>query len=125
MGANTMARAARPESTEQGARTGYAVRSRRSGGGIGPSHGTLAARALSQRRERLTTWSIAGPGPISPPTARRCRAPICRRRATPQSDAEERWVGQCWQDLVAVGVDAVSLYDGETLVYGPMSLRPV
>ena len=40
-----------------------------------------------------------------------------------QSDAES-WVGQCWQDLVAVGVDAVSLYDGATLVYGPMSLRP-
>jgi hypothetical protein len=40
-----------------------------------------------------------------------------------QSDAES-WVGQTWQDLVELGVDAVSLYEGDSLVYGPMSLRP-
>ena len=40
-----------------------------------------------------------------------------------QADAET-WVGEVWQDLVADGVDAVTLYEEQRLVYGPMSLRP-
>lgn len=40
-----------------------------------------------------------------------------------QSDAET-WIGENWKDLLADGVEAVSLYDGESMTYGPMSLKP-
>ncbi|MBD8869852.1 hypothetical protein [Nocardioides donggukensis] len=40
-----------------------------------------------------------------------------------QADAES-WVGEVWSDLAALGVDAVSLYEADRLVYGPMSLHP-
>ncbi|HEX3782989.1 MAG TPA: hypothetical protein VHX38_25255 [Pseudonocardiaceae bacterium] len=36
----------------------------------------------------------------------------------------EDWLGQQWQDLLADGVRAVTLLDGEDEVYGPMSLLP-
>jgi hypothetical protein len=38
-----------------------------------------------------------------------------------QGDAES-WVGETWRDLLDAGVDAVSLFEGDRLVYGPMSL---
>ncbi len=41
-----------------------------------------------------------------------------------QADAES-WVGESWRDLLAQGVEAVSLLHDGTTVYGPMSLRPV
>jgi hypothetical protein len=40
-----------------------------------------------------------------------------------QSDAES-WLGEQWRDLLDAGVDAVHLREGETVIYGPMSLRP-
>lgn len=40
-----------------------------------------------------------------------------------QSDAEA-WVGESWRELLEAGIDAVSLYEGDRLVYGPMSLHP-
>lgn len=40
-----------------------------------------------------------------------------------QSDAES-WIGECWRDLLAGGVEQVTLLDGDRTVYGPMSLRP-
>ena len=40
-----------------------------------------------------------------------------------QADAES-WVGEAWPDLLADGVDQVSLLDGDRVVYGPMSLHP-
>ena len=40
-----------------------------------------------------------------------------------QSDAES-WVGEAWPDLLAEGVDQVTLLEGERKVYGPMSLHP-
>ncbi len=40
-----------------------------------------------------------------------------------QSDAES-WVGECWRDLVAVGVEQVTLLEAGREVYGPMSLHP-
>jgi hypothetical protein len=40
-----------------------------------------------------------------------------------QSDAES-WVGEVWQDLAEQGVDAVTLFEGDREVYGPMSLHP-
>ncbi|HSI93393.1 MAG TPA: hypothetical protein VK925_07815 [Jiangellaceae bacterium] len=44
-------------------------------------------------------------------------------RFSTQADAET-WLGQTWQDLVADGVAAVTLYDDGREVYGPMSLDP-
>ncbi len=41
-----------------------------------------------------------------------------------QADAET-WVGETWRDLVAVGVEQVSLLAAGQKVYGPMSLRPL
>jgi hypothetical protein len=38
-----------------------------------------------------------------------------------QSDAES-WVGETWQELAEDGVDAVTLFEGDREVYGPMSL---
>ncbi len=38
-----------------------------------------------------------------------------------QSDAET-WLGEIWRDLVAAGVVQVSLFEGDRLEYGPMSL---
>ena len=40
-----------------------------------------------------------------------------------QGDAEN-YIGQAWPDLLAAGVDAVSLQQDDRLVYGPMSLHP-
>lgn len=39
-----------------------------------------------------------------------------------QSDAES-WVGEVWRDLLESGVDAVTLFEGDRRVYGPMSLH--
>lgn len=39
-----------------------------------------------------------------------------------QSDAES-WVGEVWRDLVDGGADAVTLFEGDRKVYGPMSLH--
>jgi hypothetical protein len=39
-------------------------------------------------------------------------------------DGAEEWLGLEWPDLLASGVAAVTLLDGESVVYGPMSLRP-
>lgn len=40
-----------------------------------------------------------------------------------QGDAES-WVGEVFADLAAEGVDAVTLFELERQVYGPMSLHP-
>lgn len=40
-----------------------------------------------------------------------------------QADAET-WVGEVWQDLLADGIEAVTLLEEQRVVYGPMSLRP-
>lgn len=44
------------------------------------------------------------------------------QRFLSQADAES-WVGEIWADLVAVGVDGVTLFEHERQVYGPMSLH--
>jgi len=40
-----------------------------------------------------------------------------------RSDAES-WVGESFEELLEQGIDQVRLYDGDTEVYGPMSLHP-
>lgn len=39
-----------------------------------------------------------------------------------QADAES-WVGEFWAELADLGVDAVTLFDADRQVYGPMSLH--
>ncbi|GLW62993.1 hypothetical protein Arub01_12370 [Actinomadura rubrobrunea] len=41
---------------------------------------------------------------------------------TTQADAET-WLGETWRGLREEGVDQVTLLDGESVVYGPMSLH--
>jgi hypothetical protein len=43
------------------------------------------------------------------------------QRFASQADAES-WVGETWSDLAAEGVDAVTLFEHDRRVYGPMSL---
>jgi hypothetical protein len=59
----------------------------------------------------------------------RYQGPDGRQRPGPniafdeQADAEE-WLGREWPGLLEGGVEAVTLLEGERVVYGPMSLRP-
>ena len=39
-----------------------------------------------------------------------------------QADAES-WIGEMWRELLAAGITAVSLREGDRIVYGPMGLR--
>lgn len=43
-------------------------------------------------------------------------------RFASQADAES-WVGEIWAELAEHGVDAVTLFEHDRLVYGPMSLH--
>ena len=47
---------------------------------------------------------------------------LAGERFASQADAES-WVGETWSDLAAEGVDAVTLFENERQVYGPMSLH--
>ena len=40
-----------------------------------------------------------------------------------RGDAES-WVGEEFEELLEKGIDQVTLYDGDTEVYGPMSIHP-
>ena len=44
------------------------------------------------------------------------------QRFASQADAES-WVGEIWSDLAGEGVDAVTLFENDRQVYGPMSLH--
>ncbi|HET8559272.1 MAG TPA: hypothetical protein VFL69_02015 [Marmoricola sp.] len=45
-----------------------------------------------------------------------------RQEFPSRSDAES-WVGECWAELAEEGVAAVTLFEGDREVYGPMSLE--
>ena len=47
---------------------------------------------------------------------------LAEQRFASQADAES-WVGEIWAELAEVGVDAVTLFEHERQVYGPMSLH--
>ena len=53
---------------------------------------------------------------------RRSPEEFADQRFASQADAES-WVGEIWADLAAEGVDAVTLFEHERQVYGPMSLH--
>jgi hypothetical protein len=46
-----------------------------------------------------------------------------RESFSSQGDAES-WLGENWRDLLAAGVDQVTLMDEDRAEYGPMSLHP-
>ena len=48
--------------------------------------------------------------------------PVGTERFPSQGEAET-WLGEEYPDLLDAGVRAVSLYEGDRLVYGPMSLE--
>ena len=50
-------------------------------------------------------------------------APVGVPESFPSQADAESWVGEEWRGLLAAGVDAVSLFEDERQVYGPMSLR--
>ncbi len=41
-----------------------------------------------------------------------------------EREAAEAWIGEAFDDLLEQGIEQVNLFDGDELVYGPMSLRP-
>jgi hypothetical protein len=47
---------------------------------------------------------------------------LADQRFASQADAES-WVGEFWAELAAEGVDAVTLFEIDRPVYGPMSLH--
>ena len=47
---------------------------------------------------------------------------LAGQRFVSQADAES-WVGETWSELAAEGVDAVTLFEHDRQVYGPMSLH--
>jgi hypothetical protein len=47
---------------------------------------------------------------------------LADQRFASQADAES-WVGEIWSELAEEGVEAVTLFELERQVYGPMSLR--
>ncbi len=47
----------------------------------------------------------------------------CRETFSSQGDAES-WLGENWRDLLADGVDQVTLLEETRVEYGPMSLHP-
>jgi hypothetical protein len=47
---------------------------------------------------------------------------LADQRFASQADAES-WVGEFWSELAAEGVDAVTLFEVDRQVYGPMSLH--
>ena len=53
---------------------------------------------------------------------RRSSDELADQRFASQADAES-WVGEIWSDLAAEGVDAVTLFERDRQVYGPMSLH--
>ncbi|MEI2819674.1 MAG: hypothetical protein V9E81_05450 [Marmoricola sp.] len=44
------------------------------------------------------------------------------RHDFPTRGDAESWLGECWSDLAENGVEAVTLFEDDRLVYGPMSL---
>jgi hypothetical protein len=50
--------------------------------------------------------------------------PAWTARTFPTQGEAETWLGEFYTDLVRAGVRAVSLYEADRLVYGPMGLEP-
>lgn len=64
------------------------------------------------------TWRYEGADGAAVSPAEAPRAEVFPTR----SDAET-WLGETWRELLSVGVEQVTLLDGDREVYGPMGLR--
>jgi hypothetical protein len=59
------------------------------------------------------------------PVSSRSNADLPAMSRTFQTQGEaETWLGEFYPSLLSAGVRAVSLYEADRLVYGPMSLEP-
>ena len=68
------------------------------------------------------TWRwVPDPGPG--PSRSNADTPSMSRTFQTQGEAET-WLGEFYPSLISAGVRAVSLYEADRLVYGPMSLDP-
>ncbi|WP_372735572.1 hypothetical protein [Nocardioides sp.] len=68
--------------------------------------------------ERPWWWRLEGAGGAEVEVS----APHAGQRFANQADAES-WVGECWPALAEEGVESVTLFEHERIVYGPMSLH--
>ena len=69
------------------------------------------------------TWSYSSPeGTVIDPAAAEDN-PLPSPSFPTQADAES-WIGETWAELLAGGVESVSLLEDGARKYGPMSLRP-
>jgi hypothetical protein len=68
--------------------------------------------------ERPWWWRLEGPGGEEVAVS----GDLADQRFASQADAES-WVGEIWSELAEEGVEAVTLFELERQVYGPMSLR--
>ena len=55
---------------------------------------------------------------------RRPEDPTLLDRTFPTQGEAETWLGEFYPDLLDQGVQAVSLYEADRRVYGPMALTP-
>lgn len=69
--------------------------------------------------ERPWWWRLEGAGGAEVEVP----GDLAGQRFANQGDAET-WVGEIWADLAAHGIDAVTLFELDRRVYGPMSLHP-
>lgn len=51
-------------------------------------------------------------------------AAVVHATGFPTQAEAEAWLAEGWEELFDAGVVAVSLYEGDRLVYGPMPLEP-
>ena len=68
--------------------------------------------------ERPWTWRLEGADGAEVTV----EGDLAGQRFASQADAES-WVGEFWAELAEVGVDAVTLFEHDREVYGPMSLH--
>jgi hypothetical protein len=47
-----------------------------------------------------------------------------KTRTFPSQGEAETWLGEFYPELIAAGIQTVSLYEEDRLVYGPMNLGP-
>ena len=66
-----------------------------------------------QWRYESSTGDVVDPGDVAP----------AGETFPSQADAET-WLGDTWRDLLAAGVQQVTLLEGDREVYGPMGLEP-
>jgi hypothetical protein len=63
--------------------------------------------------------------PDHKPSSNRSTAAASSINRTFQTQGEaETWLGEFYPSLLRAGVRAVSLYEADRLIYGPMSLEP-